>query len=166
MNLPIRNTVELRSAIMHLQEQENEQSIALKKRFSNPAAVFSTVMSLFPKSENSDGSKGNGLFNQDFVGLISRFVLPIALNKTLFRHSNFIVKALVGLVSQKASHYISEDSVGSVWDKAKSLFENQIVHNPAVTGIWDKVKGIFESKNLKPKPRIKKAPVPAYVQAS
>jgi len=63
-------------------------------------------------------------FKQDFLGLISRFVLPLALNKTLFKRSNFIVKTLVGILSQKASHYVSEDNVVGVWDKAKGLFNN------------------------------------------
>jgi hypothetical protein len=48
-----------------------------------------------------------------------------------------LVKALVGLVSQKASHFISEDSVESVWDKAK--------------GLISKIPDIF-SKDKNPKP--------------
>ncbi|WP_432328600.1 hypothetical protein ACRQ5D_07050 [Mucilaginibacter sp. P25] len=44
------------------------------------------------------------------------------MNKTLFKHSNFLVKTLVGLVSQKASNYVNEDTVSSIWDKAKTLF--------------------------------------------
>lgn len=56
----------------------------------------------------------------DYVGLLSRILVPFTLNKTLFRNSGFIVKALVGLVSQKASGYISEDSVTTLWDKARS----------------------------------------------
>jgi hypothetical protein len=81
-------------------------------------------LSLFPKSGTVDGIKSAGFFNQDFLGLISRFVLPIALNKTLFRSSNFLVKALVGVLSQKASGYISEDSVGGVVSKVKSFFSS------------------------------------------
>jgi len=69
--------------------------------------------------------------------------LPLALNKTIFKNSNFLVKALVGLVSQKASHYISEDSVGSVWHKVAAAFEG---HSG---GIIDKVKSLFETKNRK-----------------
>ncbi|CAN5168046.1 hypothetical protein BH09BAC6_BH09BAC6_00760 [soil metagenome] len=122
MDLPIRNIGDLRSEIMRLKGVEQDQSVALKARFSSPSAIFGTIFSLFPKSAGPGGEKSAGLFDQDFVGLISRFVLPLALNKTLFRHSNFLVKALVGLVSQKASNYISEDAVVSVWDKIKSLF--------------------------------------------
>ena len=163
MTLPIKNSVELRHEIYRLQGVEAEQSEALKKRFSSPGAVFSTVMSLFPKSDDKE-DKNSSLFNQDFIGLISRFALPIALNKTLFKNSGFIVKTIVGLLSQKASHYINEDSVGALWGKAKHLFEENVSENPAITGIFGKIKGLFAGKT--PKPRLKKAPVPAYVQAS
>lgn len=125
MDLPIRNISDLRSEIMRLKGIEEQQSVALKARFNSPGAIFASVYSLFPKSPAIDGLRSAGVFEQDFVGLISRFVLPLLLNKTLFRNSNFIVKTLVGLVSQKASHYISEDSVVSVWDKIKGLFNKK-----------------------------------------
>lgn len=163
MTLPIKNAVELRHEIYRLQGVEAEQSAALKKRFSSPGAVFSTIMSLFPKSDDKE-DKNSSLFNQDFIGMISRILLPITLNKTLFKNSGFIVKTIVGLLSQKASHYINEDSVSDLWGKAKHLFEENVSENPAITGIFGKIKGLFASKN--PKPRLKKAPVPAYVQAS
>ncbi|MCO5935557.1 hypothetical protein NAF17_08395 [Mucilaginibacter sp. RB4R14] len=124
METSIRNIFELQGEIGRLKNLEAQQAVALKTRFSGPSAIFSTVLSLFPKSPTVDGMKGSGFFQQDFLGLISRFVLPLALNKTLFKHSNFIVKTLVGILSQKASHYISEDNVAGVWGKAKSLFEN------------------------------------------
>jgi len=124
MDTPIRNIFELQAEIGRLKNLEHEQSVALKARFSSPGAMLSTAMSLFPKSATADGIKSAKLFNQDFLGLISRFLLPLTLNKTLFRHSGFIVKTLVGIVSQKASNYISEDAVTGVWDKAKGLFGN------------------------------------------
>ena len=155
----------MRNEIYRLEGIEAEQAAALKTRFSSPGAVFSTLLSLFPKSADNENHK-SGLFHQDFIGLISRLVLPVALNKTLFKNSGFIVKTLVGLLSQKASNYISEDSISGVWDKAKSLFENQVAHNPAITGIVDKVKSLFIKKESKSRGRIKNAPVPAYVKAS
>jgi hypothetical protein len=134
-DLPINNHTDLRNEILRLQGVEREQSIAIKQRFSSPGALFSTLFTLFPKGADDD--KSGGVFNQDLLGVISRFVIPFTLNKTLFRHSNFLVKALVGLVSQKASHFISEDSVESVWDKAK--------------GLISKIPDIF-SKDKKPNP--------------
>lgn len=124
MDKPIRNSWELREEIIRLRALEKEQAIAIKQRFSSPAAIFSTLYSLFPKS--AGGEKHTNIFNQDFVSILSRFLLPLTLNKTLFRKSGFIVKALVGLVSQKASGYINEDSVVSVWDKIKGLFHKKV----------------------------------------
>ncbi len=122
MESPIKNIDDLRMEISRLRGMEREQSAALGKRFSSPSALFSTLLSLFPKSPAADGEKSQGFFNQDIVGLISRFVLPFTLNKTLFRNSNFIVKTLVGIVSQRVSHFITEDSLMGLWEMVKSLF--------------------------------------------
>jgi hypothetical protein len=125
MQLPIKNIDDLRIEISRLRGVEKEQSIALSKRFNTPSALFSTLLSLFPKSPVADGEKSQGFFNQDIVGLISRFILPFTLNKTIFRHSGFIVKTLVGIVSQKVSHFITEDSLISLWDKVTTLFKSK-----------------------------------------
>jgi hypothetical protein len=121
MDAPIKNSWDLRQEILRLRGIEEQQSIALKTRFSSPVAVLSTLYSLFPKT-NHTGENRSNIFNQDFVSIISRFLIPITLNKTLFKNSGFLIKALVGLVSQKASGYINEESVMSVFDKVKSLF--------------------------------------------
>lgn len=141
MDILIQNANDLKVEIARLKNLEQEQSVALKLRFASPAAIFSTAMSLFPKSPTIDGVKNESFFSQDFVGLLSRIVLPLTLNKTLFRHSNFLVKTMVGILSQKASHYISEDSVQGVWGKAKALFAK------------------FTQKKAE-----EKAPVPAYAK--
>jgi hypothetical protein len=119
----IKNSWDLRQEIIRLKGVEEEQSVALKARFNSPLAVLTTLYSLFPKAHN--GENKNNIFNQDFVSIISRFLIPLTLNKTLFKNSGFIIKALVGLVSQKASGYINEDSVISVWDKVKHLFSKK-----------------------------------------
>lgn len=135
-NLPIRNIDDLRAEIYRLRGLEREQNVAIGLRFKNFSALMSTVRSLFPKSANAEG-KSSGFFDQDLVGMISRFVLPFTLNKTIFRHSGFLVKTLVGLVSQKASHFITEDSVVSIWDKVKSLFSHKTAKSdiPARKGV-------------------------------
>lgn len=144
---PIRNSADLKAEIFRLERIEVEQNIALKARFNSPAAIFSSVLSLF-STPDKEGTKSAGIFSQDFVGLISRFILPLTLNKTFFRHSNFLVKTLVGVLSQKASHYISEDSVGSIWHKLTGLFEGTAGKGG---GIFSSIKSIFGSKKS-PKP--------------
>jgi len=123
MSILIHNVDDLKVEITRLKNLEVEQGAVLKTRFSSPAAILSTAMSLFPGSATADGVKHAGLFKQDFLGLISRIALPLTLNKTLFRNSNFLVKTLVGVLSQKASNYISEDAVTGVWGKAKGMFD-------------------------------------------
>ncbi len=117
MSEPITNITELRAEIERLRLVKTEQEIAIKAHFSSPAAIISTVFSGF----GGDKDKGSIFNTDDLIGMISRFVLPFALNKTIFRKSNFIVKALVGLVSQKASGFINEKSLTSVWEKVKDI---------------------------------------------
>lgn len=119
----ISNSDELRAEIERLRVAKHEQGQALARRFNSPITTISTLYSLFPRDKEAD-SKGN-IFGQDFFGLLSRVVLPLTLNKTLFRNSNFLVKGLVGLISQKASHFINEDTVTDLWDKVRSLFDKK-----------------------------------------
>lgn len=122
MNASINNVSDLKAEIARLRTIEDEQALAIKARFSTPSAMFSTIISAFPKSAEG---KGSGFFNQDAFGLLSRVLLPLTLNKTLFKNSNFIVKTLVGYFSQKASHFISEDSLAGLFGKVKSFFEKK-----------------------------------------
>ncbi|MDB5025715.1 MAG: hypothetical protein JWP78_3470 [Mucilaginibacter sp.] len=120
MDTSIKNISDLKAEIARLHIVKGLQRTELKARFNTPSALFHTIISLYPKSH--DGELKSSIFNQDFFGLLSRILLPLTLNKTLFRHSNFAVKALVGFLSQKASHFISEDSVSGLWGKLKSMF--------------------------------------------
>lgn len=139
MNTLIRNQSDLRAEIFRLQQSKLEKQIVLKQHFSSPTAIMSTVAGLIGggSSEKTDDGKPK----QDFVGFLSRFLLPLVLNKTLFRGSGFIIKALVGLASQKAATYISSDSVTSVWDKAKGLVSGLLdkKSKPAVTSSYRKI---------------------------
>jgi hypothetical protein len=120
-DITINNAEDLKAEILRLRHLKEEQGEALKMRFSSPGAAFSSLMTVFPKESRLRFD----IFNQDFLGLISRILLPLTLNKTLFRNSGFLTKGLVGFLSQKASHFISEESVSGLWDKVKSLFEKK-----------------------------------------
>lgn len=136
MDMPIRNITDLQGEILRLKQLERDQSVAIGQRFSTFSATISTLGSLFPRNVNADGTKSS-FFDQDLVGILSRFLLPLTLNKTIFRNSGFIVKTIVSLVSQKASHLINEDLVVGLWDKAKSLFKSKTkdVTQPAHKGV-------------------------------
>lgn len=128
-DISINSAGELKAEIARLRLLREEQGEAIAARFSSPSATFSTIYSVFSKG---DSPKGN-IFGQDLFGVLSRILLPLALNKTIFRNSNFLIKGLVGLVSQKASHFINEDNVTGLWHKIMSLFEKK--HNHADYGI-------------------------------
>ena len=121
-DISINNTGDLKAEIVRLRLLREDQGKAIGVRFSSPSAIFSTVRSLFPKA--GSGAKYD-IFHQDILGILSRIVLPFTLNKTLFRNSNFLIKGIVGLLSQKASHFISEDSVMGLWDKVKGMFDKK-----------------------------------------
>jgi hypothetical protein len=139
-DLSIYSHTDLKNEIYRLQGLEREKGEALKKHFNSPMAIISSVYSLFSSNHSQETDKDGGIFKQDFFGLLSRVALPFALNKTLFRNSNFIIKTLVGLVSQKASHYISEDTVEGAVDTAKGLF-GKLIH-------------LFDKNDKKKKPEI------------
>ncbi|RCH55479.1 hypothetical protein DJ568_06185 [Mucilaginibacter hurinus] len=111
----IKNIDDLRTEIARLEIAKQQQGEKLKLRFNSPSAIFGTISSAF------GGPSSVGGLKQNFVGMISRVALPFVLNKTLFKKSNFIVKGLVGLVSQKAAGFIDEGTVTNVVDKAKAL---------------------------------------------
>lgn len=112
----INNVTDLKVRIALLQARKEEQEYTLKQHFSSPSAIIKTLF--LPASKTANLT--NAIFNPgELIGLISRFVLPFALNRTIFKHSNFIIKALVGLVSQKASGYINPENIASLWDSVK-----------------------------------------------
>lgn len=123
MDAVIYNSIDLREEIERLKASKHVQEEAIKTHFNSPGAIFHTITTLFKGSPTKTTSVAGGLLGggQDIVSLISRFVLPLILNKTLFRSSNFIIKTLVGIASQKASGFINEKSVGTLWDKIKGI---------------------------------------------
>ncbi|HWD88651.1 MAG TPA: hypothetical protein VG367_11035 [Mucilaginibacter sp.] len=119
----INNIDELRAEIARLRVVKEEQGKAIARRFNTPMTTLSTLYSMFPRDPEADSK--SSIFGQDFFGLLSRILLPLTLNKTLFRNSNFLVKGLVGLLSQKASHFINEDTLTGIWDKVRSLLNKK-----------------------------------------
>ncbi|MGY3214058.1 hypothetical protein [Mucilaginibacter sp. HD30] len=137
MNTLIRNRSDLRAEIFRLQQAKLEKQIELKQHFSSPGAVLSTVVGLIGGSSKSDDKHEP---KQDWVGFLSRFIIPLVLNKTLFRGSGFIMKALVGIASQKASSYVSSDTVTDIWGKAKGLFGGLFSKKPKPAPSYKKIK--------------------------
>lgn len=117
--LAISNREELRAEISRLRSIDIEQGEALALRFSSPSAVFASVRSLFP------GHQANKW--RDPVTLIARVLLPLTLNKTLFRNSNFLTRLIGGFAAQKAAGLVTEERAENAWHGAQSLF-NKLFH--------------------------------------
>jgi len=116
----INNIHELRAEIAVLQGQKAVQEAAIKARFSSPGAIFNTIFSSFKGPDLK-----SSLFNpEDLISILSRFLLPMALNKTIFRNSSFLIKALVGIIVPKASGLINQETIMTVWDKIRSIASN------------------------------------------
>lgn len=57
-------------------------------------------------------------------GSIMSLVLPLLLNKTVFRSSGFITKSIAALVSGKIGKSLDAESLTGLFTKAKSLFSS------------------------------------------
>ncbi len=125
MSSTIKNVSDLKAELVRLKMIELQQADDLIKRVNTPSALFKTVVSAFPKSKASKSEGKSDILDQDLFGLLSRILLPLVLNGTIFRNSNILVKTLVGLISQKASHYISEDAVIKVVDKLRHFLDKR-----------------------------------------
>jgi len=123
-SLNITNRQELLLEIERLRLEIQEQSAALDSRFQGPAAIFGTVRSLFRSAD-----PGARAHHEDVFSLLSRVLIPLTLNKTIFSQSGFLVKTLVGLISQKAAGFVNEGSIETMIVKAKSYVE-KLFHKP------------------------------------
>lgn len=111
MGATINNIDDLRLEIERLRSKKQAQESELKQHFSSPANIFNTLRHLFPKTGGDQSGNGSSW--------LARIGLPFALNKTLFRKSGFLVKSLVGLVSQKLVPQIGQKPVSNLWNKLK-----------------------------------------------
>lgn len=138
MIVPIKSIHDLRNEIVRLETLTVQQEATIKQRFSSPKIIYKTILSVFPKSavnQSGDNVKISALLNQDVVATISKFLLPLTLNRTLFKGSGFITKSIVNFLSQKASGYINQDTVVSSWDKLKKSVSNSKVTDTVLAKI-------------------------------
>jgi len=113
----ITSTTELRAEILRLRLQKTWQEADLKLHFNSPKALWNTAISLLRKS-NKDIDAAAPL---DIWTRISKALLPLALDKTLFRESNFMVRALVRMISRNAATHVDKKSVAGFWEKLKEF---------------------------------------------
>jgi hypothetical protein len=116
MAAAIETIDDLRQQIALLKHQKHEQEQAIKLRFSGLKNTVDTLVGLLPHRDkpNADGTETH---HDDWFTLVSRCILPAILNKTLFRKSNMLTKAVVALVSQQAANFINSETVTMLWSK-------------------------------------------------
>ena len=116
-SVDINNDEELKAEIVRLRNIDRKQETALAARVSSPGAIIASAMTL------SQTSKANKTLaaKPDYLQVGARVLLPVILNKTVFRKSNFVVKFLVGLISQKAAKMVTQDNIKSLFIKGKVL---------------------------------------------
>lgn len=122
MNAVILNREQLVAEINRLEALKHEQELILKPQLNSPANIFASVVKLF-KGSGGDSQKFTEVFKaKDFYGVAAKFIMPLLLNKTLFRKSNFIVKAIVAMVSQRAGSAVNQNLVENITNKISGLF--------------------------------------------
>ncbi|MXV14132.1 hypothetical protein [Hufsiella ginkgonis] len=115
---------ELRTEIFMLKGRRIEQEGAIKEKFSSPGAIFGTITGLFKSGTGKQSLLGD-LMSHDMVTTITRVVLPLVLNKIVFRKSGFITKAIVTFLSQKAAKNVNSDMFAGLVDKVTHLFKKR-----------------------------------------
>ena len=128
MDTAISNTAGLKLEIARLKQKKDDQELIIKQHFKSPKAIFGTLKSIFhkPSLTNELITPANWV-GRDVTAWLSKLLLPITLNKTLFRKSNFIVKALVGFASQKASTFVNDKTIHTLWDKMKTVLPDAVL---------------------------------------
>lgn len=124
MDAAIKNSAELKLEIERSKSLLAEQEKAIKQHFNSPRAILGTITSFFQRKHHSNSAFD--ISKYDISGLISKFILPLTLNKTLFRRSGVMAKALVTAISQRASGLLSDDRVASIWQNIRSHIPNDI----------------------------------------
>lgn len=116
----IKNIAELYSEIATVKADYQLKEILLKedaKAYIKQYSPINLIKGLF----NPQGlQKLDGETNM--AGSIMSMILPLVLNKTIFRGSGFITKAVAALVSGKIGKSLDAESIGAMFSKVKSLF--------------------------------------------
>ena len=120
----IGNRRELTAEIARLKVTGHQQGLALRARFKGPKAILQTAGSLLPAMKDAKGKLRPGYLHPDWLKIAARFAIPFALNKTIFRKSNFLIKMAVDLVSQKAASQVTIQGTEKLIGQGRSVFHD------------------------------------------
>ena len=133
MPVAITNITELRAEILQLKLKKSSQERELKQHFNSPKAIWNTATVLFRRSKHSDTTAAP----LDIWNRISKALLPLTMDKTLFRKSNFMVKAVVRMITRNAAKHIDKRSVTGWWQKLKGILPGNDAEKTAISAKRD-----------------------------
>lgn len=113
---------ELRAEISLLKVRNSQQESAIHEKLSGPLSILKTIGSLFKPGRGKGGDAADAA-NQDIISVISRVLLPVILNSSIFRGSNFITKTLVTLFSQNAAKNVNMDLITNTIERITKIFK-------------------------------------------
>lgn len=119
----IKNLAELYIEIASVKAEYQLKEIQLKddaKAYIKQYSPINLIKNLF---------KSDGLLKFDeqthVSGSIMSMILPLVLNKTIFRGSGLITKAIAALVSGKIGKSLDVESLTGMFNKVKSVFASK-----------------------------------------
>ncbi|MDO3645267.1 hypothetical protein [Mucilaginibacter sp. L3T2-6] len=115
----ILNTRKLQAEVDRLRTLEAAQKVSLAAHFSSPSAIFITARNVFTK-QRVNGSQ-TGIKRPDLLTILFCFVLPVVLNRTIFRRANFFVKGLNFLMAKKASRMVTLSNLAQLLKSGKNM---------------------------------------------
>lgn len=113
----------LKAEQLILKNQYLQQEARLRDDVSTYIKQLSPIY-LF-KKYFTGGNLGKVDDHYNLSGKLMSLVLPLFLNKTLFRGSGFITKAIVGLMSNRLGKKLDLDHLAGIVDKVKGFFKKK-----------------------------------------
>jgi len=116
----IRNLEDLHAAKVALKVEYTVKQNALKTDTKLFVKQFSIGALIKKYASSSNLLKVDDKLN--FSGTAMSLILPMLMNKTIFRSSGFITKALVGLASGKLGKSLDAEHLSAIFNSVKGWF--------------------------------------------
>lgn len=133
----ISNIDNLRLHILELEGRKIEHELYFHNKVENIKTKMKAPLnfinkfkdSVFGKAVNIDHDESH---KTDIVNIIARLLLPLSLNKLLFKKSNFLTKSLVSIFSQKVVSSLNKNTLSAVVDELTGFIKSKTKNNKEV----------------------------------
>lgn len=126
MRTKIENVEDLHLEIVRLEFQCAQHEVVLMYHAKSITDKFRVPIMLLNKLQSwfggSVGEKSKD--THDWVSNSLQVMLPIALDKLLFRKSSFVVKTLVALIAQNAAGFMTKDTIAELVNNVTEWIKN------------------------------------------